>query len=391
MKKLLTICLTLAPCALMAATNKISMVTYFPVPYVAYSHVNADQIDVGLTTSGCSMKLGCSESPQPPLKTSAVKVQSGKLELNGGLGILGNSITLGSGNTGTGHLSFSNVRIATGNMESVNADKMAVDTLNLFGQLFPSCKEANSASNGQMSWQSLTLQGASNQELYLVCGGDTPATCGTPTNKGQETYEVKCELEGDMSSGKKVYKWNPDPAVCDYELVSNTCSNLKQCLTKVMYCAGHDDATGADGTIESCCNPGADLIGGVCTDSLNNSCTDYKLKGTGFNFWYHSLPYSVSSNYGSISETGCEPGTPCNTCTLGKRYIQSPYNVPGQCCYGGSEGGAGKHTLYLVQYAVCGMMADCSSGTVSACSNWKHTEDNGSNIHPFLPGEKEFE
>lgn len=178
MKKLLTICLTLAPCALMAATNKISMVTYFPVPYVAYSHVNADQIDVGLTTSACSMKLGCEES-QSPLVTPKVNVQSGTLELNGGLGILGNSITLGSGNTGTGHLSFSNVRIATGNMESVNANTMAVTNLNLFGRAFPSCKDANSESIGQMSWQSLTLQGASNQELYLVCAeGSEPVASG---------------------------------------------------------------------------------------------------------------------------------------------------------------------------------------------------------------------
>ena len=77
MKKLLTICLTLAPCALMAATNKIKMVSYFPVPYVAYSRVSAGQMDVGLT-SACSMKLGCSES-QSPLVTPKVNVQSGKM------------------------------------------------------------------------------------------------------------------------------------------------------------------------------------------------------------------------------------------------------------------------------------------------------------------------
>ena len=110
MKKLLTICLTLVPCVLMAAANKIKMVTYFPVPYVAYSRVSADQMDIGLTQA-CSMKLGCEESPQPPLKTPAVNVQSGKLELNGGLGILGNTIGLGAENSTTGHLAFSNVRI----------------------------------------------------------------------------------------------------------------------------------------------------------------------------------------------------------------------------------------------------------------------------------------
>ncbi len=42
-----------------SAENKISMVTYFPVPYVAYSKINVGkQLDVGLTSS-CEMNLGC--------------------------------------------------------------------------------------------------------------------------------------------------------------------------------------------------------------------------------------------------------------------------------------------------------------------------------------------
>ena len=59
------------------AKNKISMVTYFPVPYVAYSQVNTtDQMDIGLT-SACSMKLGCSED-SATLNATRVNLKGGK-------------------------------------------------------------------------------------------------------------------------------------------------------------------------------------------------------------------------------------------------------------------------------------------------------------------------
>ena len=76
MKRLIIFLLLCIPVASFAK-NKIKMVTYFPVPYVAYSRVSAGQMDVGLT-SACSMKLGCSES-QSPLVTPKVNVQSGKM------------------------------------------------------------------------------------------------------------------------------------------------------------------------------------------------------------------------------------------------------------------------------------------------------------------------
>jgi len=68
------------------AKNKISMVTYFPVPYVAYSQVNTtDQMDIGLTST-CDMKLGCSE-PSATLNATRVNLKGGKLNLDGGRGI----------------------------------------------------------------------------------------------------------------------------------------------------------------------------------------------------------------------------------------------------------------------------------------------------------------
>ena len=132
------------------AKNKISMVTYFPVPYVAYSQVNTtDQMDIGLTST-CDMKLGCSEE-SATLNATRVNLKGGKLNLDGGRGIKGGSLSLGNG-SGEGRISFQNVRIQTGNMESVNAQDMKVSALELFGKTFPSCKEKDSS--GQMKWAS---------------------------------------------------------------------------------------------------------------------------------------------------------------------------------------------------------------------------------------------
>ncbi|MDO5765811.1 MAG: hypothetical protein Q4P84_08950, partial [Elusimicrobiales bacterium] len=130
------------------AKNKISMVTYFPVPYVAYSQVNTtEQMDIGLTST-CDMKLGCSET-SATLNATRVNLNGGKLNLDGGRGIKGYTVSLGNG-SGEGRISFENVRIQTGTMESVNAQDTQVANLNLFGKTFPSCKSANSESGGQM-------------------------------------------------------------------------------------------------------------------------------------------------------------------------------------------------------------------------------------------------
>ncbi|MBP3513909.1 MAG: hypothetical protein J6J74_08765 [Elusimicrobiaceae bacterium] len=196
------------------AKNKISMVTYFPVPYVAYSQVNTtDQMDIGLT-SACSMKLGCSETSST-LNATRVNLKGGKLNLDGGRGIKGYSLNLGSGYS-DGRISFQNVRIQTGNMESVNAADIKATNLNLFGKAFPSCKAANSESGGQMQWASLKLKGASSNELYLMCGDFGTSTCA-PTHNGQEVYTGECPSG---QTGTVTYTW--DYTACKYN-ESSTC------------------------------------------------------------------------------------------------------------------------------------------------------------------------
>ena len=85
---------------LVFSENKIKMVTYFPVPYVAYSKINASkQLDIGLT-SACEMNLGCSESGAlgiRPLQATTVNLNRGKLDLNTASAVKSTNVTLGSG------------------------------------------------------------------------------------------------------------------------------------------------------------------------------------------------------------------------------------------------------------------------------------------------------
>ena len=212
MKKLLALGLGFISCAAMAATNKISMVTYFPVPYVAYSQVNVgNQMDIGLTGS-CDMTLGCPESAVT-LNAAQVNLLGGRLNLDGGLGIKGDKLTLGSGNN-NGKILFQNVRIQEGTTESVNTDNMTVNTeLKLFDKTFPSCKDANDKSNGQMQWASLKLKGASSNELYLACGGvasssEPKADCSDKTYK--LTHKSECcplAAKTDSACYSVILKW----------------------------------------------------------------------------------------------------------------------------------------------------------------------------------------
>lgn len=320
MKKLLTICLTLVPCVLMAAANKIKMVTYFPVPYVAYSRVSADQMDIGLTQA-CSMKLGCSESGSP-LETPAVNVQSGKLELNGGLGILGNTIGLGAGNSTTGHLEFSKVRINEGTMASINnAETMTVTELNLFNRAFPSCNEANSESNGQVSWQMLELNGASNQELYLVCG--TPSKTGScePTHNGDLEYTEDCP-EG--YTGTIDYTWVP--ALCVY-LRDYNCEKEETCFRSSTWKTVKQSSSLASGSwvqsaggvnAESVCGEGAQSI-----NSLKDECIAGQI--------YLYDPYKCNTRDGDTLQWGgyclkCSKKSSTSICT------SKVENKSGQTC-----------------------------------------------------------
>ena len=211
------------------AENKIKMVTYFPVPYVAYSKINAQkQMDVGLTSS-CEMNLGCAESGAlglRPLQASTVNLNRGKLDLNTASAVKSTNVTLGSG-SGSATLDFkTNVRIGTlNNGYSLESGDMTVDELKLFashmragGEKFPSCASTGASGAPQISWQKVKLKKA--EEVYLVCGNPQETTCNPPS--GEPTTQ-NCPSG---YTGTQTRTWNY--STCSWNAWQGTCTAAKK-------------------------------------------------------------------------------------------------------------------------------------------------------------------
>ena len=227
--KRIFIVLSLLPVPLLAAAeNKIKMVTYFPVPYVAYSKINASkQLDVGLT-SACEMNLGCSESGAlgaRPLQATTVNLNRGKLDLNTAAAVKSTNVTLGSG-SGEANIDFSaNLRIGTlNNGYSLEATDMTVDELKLFashmragGEKFPSCAATGASGAPQVSWQKVKLKKA--EEVYLVCGTpeESAGSCSDSSYKLSHKSEC-CPSCPDTDSDCYSYSWNLNIQSCGPEL-----------------------------------------------------------------------------------------------------------------------------------------------------------------------------
>lgn len=194
MRKWWTLLVLLFPCVMAYGENKIKMVTYFPIPYVAYSQINVTkQLDVGLT-SACMMNLGCTESGTAGLRPLTVTngiLTNGRLNLNTATALLSSTADIGSG-AGLAELNFGgNLRLGVLNngysMESTNT---AVDNLQLFPSHittdFPSCTGAPGAP--QIAWRKLSLKGT--EETFLMCGeGTIVKDCTDPEYKASNKAE----------------------------------------------------------------------------------------------------------------------------------------------------------------------------------------------------------
>ena len=217
-KTLFLFTILLAPLSVFAANaNKMTMVTYFPVKYVAYSQVDVmKQMDVGLT-SACQMNLGCTaeegfNTGKSLRVNNLLNIAGGKLELNDAPAIEGSTARIGSGN-GVGDFDFeTNLRV--GNYKqgyTMQTDNMYLSELNLFGYKFPAC------SGETMSWQKLKLK--NKEEVYLVCGepekatpDETPKSC--PSGYTYESSSNKCCRSDAPSSTSMSYAWGA-PSNCD--------------------------------------------------------------------------------------------------------------------------------------------------------------------------------
>ena len=233
MKKLFTLLGVLAAPLGLWADSKIQMVTYFPVPYVAYSKVNAtDQMDIGLTTS-CIMNLGCTESGNAglrPLNVTNTVLKKGRLDLNTATAVSGSTASIGSG-SGSGSMNFSsNLRVNTLNDGlSVEANNITVDTLKLFPNRittdFPSCASTGAPGTPNISWQKLKLK--DKEEVYLMCGNAKNAGCD-PSSKPSTPTPITCNTcgtqNGTVSCDESTGKWKITWSSCSV-------SSPSQCAT----------------------------------------------------------------------------------------------------------------------------------------------------------------
>lgn len=222
MKKLLIYFLFISSVVVaQAAANTMSMVTYFPVPYVAYNDIGvANELDVGLGTT-CSLNLGCSSATAQPLKTKDLRLQSGTLSLESTGKIVNTDTFIGSGSaaakvrfSGTGHTLVVGSDLQA---KTLNTTQLSVESLTLFGKPFPSCKRYSS--DGQMRWSSLALGSNKNtKEIYLQCGASVEQEQCSPENEGKERFTAPCS--GGLT-GSIIYTWNY--TTCQYD-ETNTCA-----------------------------------------------------------------------------------------------------------------------------------------------------------------------
>lgn len=216
MKKLLTVFGVLLGCSSVfchaAEDNKMKMITYFPVPYVAYSQVQvSEQMDVGLNTTSAQMRLG-DVNANYSLSATSVNLNKGKLDLRAATpssSYLSNAKTvIGADNGGAAEVNFSNLSVGSvTNAKSIEAEVFNPSSLKIFGYSFPNC-------NADISWQRVKLN--EKDEVYLVCGAaeEEEAPCA-PTYNGLETYTERCPVG---STGKITYTW--DYTNCKYNKIT---------------------------------------------------------------------------------------------------------------------------------------------------------------------------
>ncbi|WP_428077226.1 hypothetical protein [Candidatus Avelusimicrobium fimicolum] len=287
MKKLLIgLCFLCASTPSMAAgANKMTMVTYFPVKYVAYSQVDVmKQMDVGLT-SACQMNLGCSadegfNTGKSLRVNNLLKIAGGKLELNDAPAIEGSTARIGSGN-GTADFDFK-TSLRVGNYKqgyTLQADNMYLNELNLFGYKFPKCEGET------MSWQKLKLK--NKEEVYLVCGEAEQGTCEPPAD------EPTSEPCGEGMTGTKTRTWNYEVCQwnfwimsgCRFNTGNSDCDPCGPGMHQAKgltcnYCCCEYDGAGTDLSKPIRCKPKAGLIdpgvggsGGVIGGNHNSGFT----------------------------------------------------------------------------------------------------------------------
>lgn len=299
MKKLLSVLGVLLGCSsMLLADNTMKMVTYFPVPYVAYSGVNAyEQMDIGLS-GACELKLG-SIHAGTSLVANNLNLKSGALALTGPAGTYLNS-TIGTsiGDAtipGNAEMNFNYLKVGTvENGLSVEAISFNPATLKLFpsqaskSSTFPICNDGNGGN--QMSWKQLSLKQTGQTNTYLVCG---------------DTEESKCEYPRLMVDYEGYEAGDIDPDAVEY---GYCCENgrLIEEDTGSDISEGYLDSWACCGPVYVCCSF-PDGTRGMCAElGSGQEPTNCHLAGGGS----HAITTCYTSSNGT-PPSGEEPTSSC--------------------------------------------------------------------------------
>ena len=317
--------------------NTMKMVSYFPVPYVAYDTVSANNaMDIGILNqcemdinkgstnlggSACSLYL-YGNATGADLNRGLLNVAAGKLDLNSDVTNvrivskkvqLGTSMTPENGWLDIGIPSGKNDEYDalyisslknTGNSFRVTSkeDGAKVNSFHMFNEIsndFPGCA-------GTVTWQELELAANVNNnetytDIYLVCGGTAsePEECQAPNGN---SYTESCP---DGQTGTITYTWNQ--SACKYdkleECTSLTCDDFSykmnhksECCPSAPYTdlacyyecpkyqwtvngsgnSGYPSIVFGSNWVERACRQGNQSYNVTCNSSVSGNCWNLK-------------------------------------------------------------------------------------------------------------------
>ena len=233
--------------------NTMKMVSYFPVPYVAYDTVSANNVNqcamdinkgsTNLGGSACSLYL-YGNATGADLNRGLLNVAAGKLDLNSNVTnarIVSKKVQIGKDMTTIG--GWLDIGLPSGKAKDYDAlyisslkntgssfrvtskeNGAKVNSFHMFNEIsndFPGCA-------GTVTWQELELAANVNSnetytDIYLVCGGtasepEDPEECQPPRGN---SYTESCP-EG--QEGNITFTWQGEP-VCNYK-ETNNCSTV---------------------------------------------------------------------------------------------------------------------------------------------------------------------
>ena len=280
--------------------NTMKMVSYFPVPYVAYDTVSANNaMDIGILNqcamdinkgstnlggSACSLYL-YGNATGADLNRGLLNVAAGKLDLNSDVTNarivskkvqLGTSMTPENGWLDIGIPSGKNDEYDalyisslknTGNSFRVTSkeDGAKVNSFHMFNEIsndFPGCV-------GTVTWQELELAANVNSnetytDIFLVCNGEG-TTGGDECTDGEVSGTQSCNVCGEQTTKKCVNgKWTDSLGVCSKTIDEcvQSCSPAFSSWQDISY-AMQDTCPGGDSIAPFTCNGS---YSGTCTD-----------------------------------------------------------------------------------------------------------------------------